>query len=117
MSDRRYPEQRPAALDEPGLERPDPCRGLREPVLQARGARLVGEKRRVAALACALGAEDEQVEPASMARVAVCGIRSAAGAVSESVTVTPLKPSCFRSSPLMIVLENAAGLFEPSSLG
>jgi hypothetical protein len=52
-----------------------------------------------------------------MALVAVCGIRSAAGAVSESVTVTPVKPSCFRSSPLMIVLEKAAGLFEPSSLG
>ena len=52
-----------------------------------------------------------------MARVAVCGILSAAGAVSESVTVTPLKPSFCLSSPLMIVLENAAGLFEPSSLG
>jgi hypothetical protein len=47
----------------------------------------------------------------------VWGILFAAGAVSESVTVTPSKPSCFRNSPLMIVLEKAAGLFEPSSLG
>ena len=56
-------------------------------------------------------------EPASIARAAVCGILSAAGAVSESVTVTPLKPSCLRSTPLMIALENAAGLSDGSSPG
>ena len=61
--------------------------------------------------------ERVRVLDAEGARVAVCGISSAAGEVSVSVTVTPVKPSCFRSKPLMIVLENAAGRFEPSSLG
>ena len=46
---------------EPRLERADPRRRLRQPVLEARRAGFVGEERRVAALARALGAEDEQV--------------------------------------------------------
>src|SRR5690349_3608461 len=52
---------RPAVDGEPGLQRPDSRRRLDDAVLETQRAGFVGEERRVAELARALRAEDEEV--------------------------------------------------------